>query len=402
MPIVSPFHPKQPEKPGPLGPIHGSKTPPPPPANFTAGSFPPVVHDAPVEQTVLGITMTADANLTASLTAGEPVFRVVNIAVDDQNPVQLKPSDLPPSLQGEAGDWVWEDTPAAAGGGVTPVAAKKGQRVYLNVACDVASGGALPGPLSGTVVLNGGASFSSTVVLSGTYVGVNPNSPIGKKWASMGGEAFFGAAKTNEQPAPDGRGTIQEFAHGVLYEYWQSSRIELRSPRVYYFSPAIWAKWLSLKDAKDAYNSPLWQVLVYPSGDTVATAEHGQAMPFDTGIIVARPGGQSYVVYGAIHAHYKSFGDPVTGAAPVMGYPTSDELPANAGWRVSHFDTGDIYWSAAAGPHEMHGAIHTHWLANQYLGYPLTDQTTAADGAGQFNLFQEGAIYQQAAGAPAF
>jgi uncharacterized protein with LGFP repeats len=403
MAITQPFHPGPPIKPGPAGPPDiGSKNPPPPPADFTASAFPPVLHDEAVQQAVLGITMTEDANLTASVTSAGSVFRIVNLAVNNQALVQLTAADLPPALQNEAGNWVWEDTPVAIGDGITPIAVKKGQRVYLNVSCDVPVGTVPPGALSGTVVLKADTASLSTAAVTGTYLGVNPNSQIGFKWAAMGGEPFFGAAKTNELTSPDGRGIVQEFANGTLYEFFLRTEIDLKAPRVYYFSPPIWAKWLSLQDVKDASSTPLWQVLVFPAGDSVETAEHGQAMPFEAGHIVARPGGATWVVSGAIYARYKLFGDPDTSDVSPMGYPNSDEVTLAGGWRAAHFDTGDIYWSSATGAHEMHGVIRTHWLANQILGYPITDQTLAADGAGLFNHFQNGAIYQVTSTAPPF
>src|SRR5262249_41273896 len=98
----------------------------------------------------------------------------------------------------------------ATSDGLTPLHVLKGQAVVVEVQARVTQHSIPPGPFSGTLLLQG-QSMSRTVNLSGTYLAVNENSPIGQKWKQMGGEQFFGQVLTNEAPTPDGRAIIQEF-----------------------------------------------------------------------------------------------------------------------------------------------------------------------------------------------
>lgn len=395
-----PFHPPSPDKPGtPPGP-------PAKPANFTAGNFPAVTHDQSVSQAVIGILMTVDATLTGSVTqTGPAIFKVTGIAVDDLELVTLQASQLPPSLQGMAGQQVWQQVPAGSSNGSTPIAVKAGQFVYLNVTVDVPEGAIPPGGITGVATLGGGAAFSQTVLLTGTYLGVNVNSPIGKKWAAMGGEAKLGPAQTNEETSPNGAGTVQVFANGTLYDYKTSSKFVMHGTDVVYFlSAPVWAKWLTLGQQKDAFGTAVWLAIGLPKADTGATFEGGQVQQFENGDIVVRSNGAAWAVYGAIFAKYLQSSDPANAAvAPEFGYPISDEVavtdPYNAPWRASHFDAADVFWSNAMGAHEIHGPIRDHFLT-QGLGYPTSDVITNADNAGSHSTLQNGVIYYtQAIGA---
>ena len=124
----------------------------------------------------------------------------------------------------------------------------------------------------------------------------------------------------------------------------------------------------------------------------------GTAVYLERGMIVLRPDGRCFTVYGAIYLRYASFGDvQPTGWSP--GLPISDEQAVTNG-RRSQFDGADIYWSASTDAHEVHGAIRDHWQAlggvDGFLGYPLTDETTVTNAGseiGRMNLFQGGSIY---------
>ena len=220
---------------------------------------------------------------------------------------------------------------------------------------------------------------------------VDPNSPIGKRWTAMGGEAKFGRVLDNEQAAPNGPGKIQSFAIGVLWE--------VDAANVFYISAAVWAKYIAMRNATDAFGTAVWKVLGVPTCDVFATTEGGEAIFFGNGAVGARPPGHpAWCIYGAIWSSYAQSGnlaDPHR--QPPMGFPASDEEGAggtgNAPQRVVHFDGADLFWSQATGVHEIHGAIRDHWNANQFLGIPITDETGTPDGVGRFNRFQNGMIY---------
>ncbi|WP_394831503.1 peptidoglycan DD-metalloendopeptidase family protein [Pendulispora rubella] len=97
---------------------------------------------------------------------------------------------------------------------------------------------------------------------------------------------------------------------------------------------------------------------------------------------------------GAINVKYRALG----GCDSVLGVPRSDELttPDTRG-RYNVFDRGSIYWTPSTDAHEVHGAIRDKWSDSKWeaghLGYPITDEFTAPDGNGRFNVFEGGSIY---------
>ena len=113
---------------------------------------------------------------------------------------------------------------------------------------------------------------------------------------------------------------------------------------------------------------------------------------FQGGSIYWSPTTGAHEVHGAIRDKWAAMG----WERSYLGYPTSDEMAA-AGGRVSHFQGGDIYWSAATGAHEVHGAIRDRYAQMggpaSTLGFPTTDELPTADGVGRYNFFQNGAIY---------
>lgn len=96
-------------------------------------------------------------------------------------------------------------------------------------------------------------------------------------------------------------------------------------------------------------------------------------------------------VHGAILGEYLRLGGPAA-----LGAPTTDETktPDTVG-RYNHFAgkgmAASIYWSPGTGAHGIGGAIRQHWAALGWeqgsLGYPTTAETTTPDGQGRFNHF---------------
>jgi hypothetical protein len=388
--------------PPPSGILHsppGESQPLPP---EDSGGFTAVPHDTPVTHTVLGVSMPNALSLTASITAGSPYFKVAQLQCYNVTWTMNDPNDgeLPVGHPVRP-TWSPELTLAGSSDGVTPLSVQGGQWVGLEVSVDVPQGASLPpGPFTGTAVIRGG-SFQRSVDLQCSYLAVNLASPIGQKWQALGGESKLGAVQALPVTAPDGKGTIQTFANGTLYQVPAAAGAQ---PPVYFLSNAVYAKWLSLQGTTDATGAPVWNALGFPGGDTFATVEGGQACDFQDGAIVVRKSGQAWVVYGAIYGRYTQFGDLADpGNQPWIGLPASDEqnvdpLDPGAGQRVSNFDGGNIYWSAATGAWEMHGAILQQWTAaggfRPGIGLPTTDETSTPDNQGRFNRFQGGgAIY---------
>ncbi len=87
---------------------------------------------------------------------------------------------------------------------------------------------------------------------------------------------------------------------------------------------------------------------------------------------------------------------PWLGDATSMAAPT----PNGRGW-YQHFAGGSIYYTSEHGAFEVHGAILAKWASlgweQSFLGFPLTDESTTPDGIGRYNHFEGGSIYWTAA-----
>ncbi|MHB1325013.1 MAG: YCF48-related protein [Thermoleophilia bacterium] len=108
---------------------------------------------------------------------------------------------------------------------------------------------------------------------------------------------------------------------------------------------------------------------------------------------------QVFWIHGAILPKYDSLGRE----AGVLGLPTSDELAIPGGVN-QNYSGGRMYWSAATGPREVHGAILTKFDGlggTAGYGFPISDvldisATTGVPGA-QESDFQGVRIYTSAA-----
>lgn len=131
-----------------------------------------------------------------------------------------------------------------------------------------------------------------------------------------------------------------------------------------------------------------------PVGGEYAIAG-GTGQDYEHGAIYYSPATGSHFMEGPILAHYLELGGPAA-----LGFPYVDETPtADTIGRYNHFNRPDgvsIYWSPATGAHEVQGAIRDKWIElgwETVVGYPLTDETTAADGVGRYNDFSNVSIY---------
>jgi hypothetical protein len=121
-------------------------------------------------------------------------------------------------------------------------------------------------------------------------------------------------------------------------------------------------------------------------------ARGGRFNEFQHGFIYWHPSIGAYAVYGAVGQKWSQLG-----RERGFGYPVTDEKPAKNGGRYNDFENGgSIYWHPATGAHAVYGAIRGKWheLGREAgaLGYPVSDESPAADG-GRFNNFQFGMIY---------
>ncbi len=99
----------------------------------------------------------------------------------------------------------------------------------------------------------------------------------------------------------------------------------------------------------------------------------------------------------AINEKYTQLG----GASGLLGAPTIVESTAPDGvGRYRHYQGGSIYWHPHTGAHEVHGLIRQKWAGlgweKSQLGYPISDELVAFDGAGRVSKFQRGQLFWSA------
>jgi hypothetical protein len=189
-----------------------------------------------------------------------------------------------------------------------------------------------------------------------------------------------------------------------------------------YWSPAtgahvvyggILAKYNQSLYLRDVAGRVVKDLLGLPTSDEVALHGVGGARVsyFQGGDVVWSAAQGAHVIYGLIGADYAAtagerdaYGNPVQA---LLGMATSDEVgvPGLPGARVSHFEHGDIFWSAATGAHVVYGAIRDAWLGlggpTSWLGLPITDELAEPNGLGIYphdsrgrvSYFQHGLIY---------
>ncbi len=163
-------------------------------------------------------------------------------------------------------------------------------------------------------------------------------------------------------------------------------------------SPTIYREWVSLAGAQTATGESVQASLGWPL--RAFTARGAEVVYFEHGMIVQRPDGRAYAVFGTIYLHYRDLYDIETGNGLATGLPTSEE-EAIPGGRRQHFDNVDIYWNAATNAaFEVQGAIREKWLAlggsGGFLGYPISDEQPVLKGGheiGRASRFSGGSIF---------
>jgi hypothetical protein len=152
-------------------------------------------------------------------------------------------------------------------------------------------------------------------------------------------------------------------------------------------APAIAAHYTSLGGAGSALGAPTTGELATP--DRVGRFTH-----YANGSIYWTPATGAREVRGAIRTRWAAMG----WERSAVGYPTTGELGTPDGrGRFNHFQGGSIYWTPAAGAHDVRGAIRGKWSAlgweRSALGFPTTGELGTPDGHGRFNHFTNGSIY---------
>ncbi len=208
-------------------------------------------------------------------------------------------------------------------------------------------------------------------------------------WSQLGWErSFLGYPLTNETATPDGSGRYNHFQGGSIYWTAGTGAHEVHG--------AIRRLWAELGWERSFLGYPLTSESTTPDGI-------GRYNHFQGGSIYWTPTTGAHEVHGAIRGLWSQLG----WERSFLGYPLTNETATPDGiGRYNHFQAGSIYWTPRTGAHEVHGAIRGLWSQlgweRSFLGYPISDELTSADGATRFSLFENGAIlWSAAAGADA-
>jgi uncharacterized protein with LGFP repeats len=146
-----------------------------------------------------------------------------------------------------------------------------------------------------------------------------------------------------------------------------------------------------------------------PTSDIQASPNGGLLADFADGSIYWTQSTGAHGAFGPVHDKFLQLGGP----GGFLGYPLRDTDAAPNGGMFCDFQGGSIYWSQDSGAHEVHGEIRRHWLwltdggPGGFLGYPTTDESPANGGSslpgvptrfrytgpGRFNHFEHGSIY---------
>jgi hypothetical protein len=182
---------------------------------------------------------------------------------------------------------------------------------------------------------------------------------------------------TNAETDAKARAWINNFDpnNGALRDQWIKTVV-----RYYNGCQPGWSCWgARYQTYSDGYNAAINEPggLAFWAGGASGTSCNGSPM-----------------VVGEIDAKYRALG----GCGSLLGAPITAETGAPDGvGRYSVFERGSIYWTPTTGAFEVHGRIRDKWKDLGWeagiTGYPITDETTAPDGVGKYNVFEHASIY---------
>ncbi|WP_052207368.1 polysaccharide deacetylase family protein [Sinomonas humi] len=206
--------------------------------------------------------------------------------------------------------------------------------------------------------------------------------PIVQHYQQLGGSAsFLGQPFGSTYSIAGGR--AQDYAGGTIYWSALTGAFEVHG--------GIRARYLALGGPGGFLGFPVTDETSTPGGG-------GRFNDFAGGSVYWSAATGAHEVHGAIRGRYLALGGP----SGFLGFPLADETGTpGGGGRFNDFAGGSVYWSAATGAHEVHGAIRGRYLAlggpSGFLGFPLADETATPGAAGRYNDFARGAVYWSAA-----
>jgi uncharacterized protein with LGFP repeats len=135
-------------------------------------------------------------------------------------------------------------------------------------------------------------------------------------------------------------------------------------------------------------------LLGYPTSEELPAAG-GVYQQFQGGVVYSSASTGAHAVWGAVLDKWTAMGRE----KGILGFPTSDEVRTRNG-AYGSFQRGGVF-ASSAGAFEMHGWIWDRWVAagagSAAVGFPTSDERRAPDGRGAFNTFSNGVVYSSAA-----
>lgn len=128
-------------------------------------------------------------------------------------------------------------------------------------------------------------------------VRIDKKSPIGKKWAKLGGFEVVGDARSEELEAPGHIARYQSFSNGVI--------VSSDDFGAKYMTHEIFDKWISLGSSTTFDGTNLLEFVVPPTKDVKNVGTHKDS-EFERGLIIQQ-GTDTWVVYGEIYKKFIDF-----------------------------------------------------------------------------------------------
>ncbi len=162
--------------------------------------------------------------------------------------------------------------------------------------------------------------------------------------------------------------------------------------------------WSPSTGANEVYGAIMWrystlglessQLGLPRTGELAGRVPGSRLNIFQGGGIYWSPTTGAHEVYGGIFMRYWLLG----AESSPLGLPTSGERPGMVpGSRVNTFQRGAVYWSPTTGAHDVYGGIYLTYLRmggeTSRLGLPITGEQAGPVAGWRVSNFQRGAIY---------
>ena len=227
--------------------------------------------------------------------------------------------------------------------------------------------------------IGGAIMYNSTATSAFEIHGV-----IYQRYKAMSNSAALGFLIIDESPATNSIGRKSLFSAGGIY--W--------SPSTGAFE-VVGQLYLDYEDTGESFQwgFPQQAPQAIPGGSS-------QTMQLATWFLKTGAG-KAHEVHGVILHEFLT-----TGGTDKWGFPVSDEMvitvtkgpQTGKNVRLSDFENGSFYWSAATGVHQLGGEIRVRWRdlggPSAEIGLPTTNEMPIPGSTGTTNGFEKGVICQ--------